>query len=98
MVSLVLGGIKVKPFYNLFCFIAPRAPKITREEESAARLAQLPGIQALGPIHRTTPAIQLTESETEYTVSCIKHIFPNHVVFQVRFLFFSQIRKILENV
>ncbi|TMW43544.1 hypothetical protein DOY81_011375 [Sarcophaga bullata] len=61
---------------------APRAPKITREEESAARLAQLPGIQALGPIHRTTPAIQLTESETEYTVSCIKHIFPNHVVFQ----------------
>ncbi|KAI8130783.1 Coatomer subunit gamma [Lucilia cuprina] len=61
---------------------APRAPKITREEESAARLAQLPGIQALGPIHRTTPAIQLTESETEYTVSCIKHIFSNHVVFQ----------------
>ncbi|XP_075147641.1 coatomer subunit gamma-like [Haematobia irritans] len=61
---------------------APRAPKITREEESAARLAQLPGIHALGPIHRTAPAIQLTESETEYTVSCIKHIFPNHVVFQ----------------
>lgn len=64
-------------------FKAPRAHKITREEESAARLAQLPGIQALGPVHRTTSAIQLTESETEYTVSCIKHIFSTHIVFQV---------------
>lgn len=61
---------------------APRAPKITREEESAARLAQLPGIQVLGPIHRTTAPIQLTESETEYTVQCVKHIFKNHIVFQ----------------
>ncbi|KAH8258294.1 hypothetical protein KR038_009302 [Drosophila bunnanda] len=61
---------------------APRPPKITREEESAARLAQLPGIQVLGPIHRSTAPIQLTESETEYTVQCIKHIFGQHVVFQ----------------
>ncbi|XP_028898366.2 coatomer subunit gamma isoform X3 [Zeugodacus cucurbitae] len=60
----------------------PRAPKITREEESAARLSQLPGIQVLGPIHRTATPIQLTESETEYTVQCIKHIFANHIVFQ----------------
>lgn len=65
--------------------LAPRAPKITREEESAARLSQLPGIQVLGPIHRTTTPIQLTESETEYTVQCIKHIFANHIVFQVLF-------------
>ncbi|EDW80788.1 uncharacterized protein Dwil_GK11719 [Drosophila willistoni] len=61
---------------------APRPPKITREEESAARLAQLPGIQVFGPIHRSTASIQLTESETEYTVQCIKHIFAQHVVFQ----------------
>ncbi|KAH8383580.1 hypothetical protein KR009_009353 [Drosophila setifemur] len=61
---------------------APRPPKITREEESAARLALLPGIQVLGPIHRSTAPIQLTESETEYTVQCIKHIFAQHVVFQ----------------
>ncbi|XP_017140652.1 coatomer subunit gamma [Drosophila miranda] len=61
---------------------APRPPKITREEESASRLAQLPGIQVLGPVHRSTAPIQLTESETEYTVQCIKHIFGKHVVFQ----------------
>uniref|UniRef100_A0A0K8TSF1 Coatomer subunit gamma n=1 Tax=Tabanus bromius TaxID=304241 RepID=A0A0K8TSF1_TABBR len=61
---------------------APRAPKVTREEESAERLSQIPGIQRLGPIHKSTSPVQLTESETEYTVQCIKHIFPNHVVFQ----------------
>ena len=26
--------------------------------------------------------MELTESETEYTVSCIKHVFPGHVVLQ----------------
>uniref|UniRef100_A0A1A9UTH5 Coatomer subunit gamma n=1 Tax=Glossina austeni TaxID=7395 RepID=A0A1A9UTH5_GLOAU len=60
----------------------PRLPKITPEEESATRLAQIPGIQALGTLHRTTRPIQLTESETEYTVQCVKHIFPSHIVFQ----------------
>lgn len=68
-----------------FVIKAPRAVKISREEESAARLSQLPGIQSLGPIHRSTPPIQLTENETEYTVQCIKHIFAQHVVFQVYF-------------
>lgn len=61
---------------------APRIPKVTREEESAERLSQIPGIQRLGPIHKSTTPVQLTESETEYTVQCIKHIFPHHVVFQ----------------
>ncbi|KAI9584817.1 coatomer subunit gamma isoform X2 [Glossina fuscipes] len=60
----------------------PRLPKITPEEESATHLAQIPGIQALGTLHRTTRPIQLTESETEYTVQCVKHIFPSHIVFQ----------------
>ncbi len=26
--------------------------------------------------------MELTEKETEYVVSCIKHIYPKHVVFQ----------------
>ncbi|ALC45581.1 gammaCop [Drosophila busckii] len=85
-ISVVPKAAIVKPEINndvmLVTSSAPRAPKITREEESAARLAQLPGIQVLGPIHRSTPPIQLTESETEYTVQCIKHIFGRHVVFQ----------------
>ncbi|XP_039491033.1 coatomer subunit gamma isoform X3 [Drosophila santomea] len=85
-ISIVPKAAIVKPVIAndvmLVTSSAPRPPKITREEESAARLAQLPGIQVLGPIHRSTAPIQLTESETEYTVQCIKHIFGQHVVFQ----------------
>lgn len=84
-ISIVPKAAIVKPEITndvMMVTSAPRVPKITREEESAARLAQLPGIQVLGPIHRSTAPIQLTESETEYTVQCIKHIFAQHVVFQ----------------
>lgn len=64
---------------------AVRPSKVTREEESAGKIMQIPDIKKLGPLHKTCPTIQLTESETEYTVQCIKHIFENHVVFQVLF-------------
>lgn len=59
-----------------------KVPRITREEANVERLLQIPGIQRLGPLLKSTAAAQLTESETEYTVSCIKHCFGNHVVLQ----------------
>lgn len=59
-----------------------KVPKITREEANAERLSQIPGIQRLGPIHKSSASVQLTESETEYTVKCIKHCFTRHMVFQ----------------
>lgn len=61
---------------------APKAPKVSREEANAERLSHIPGIQRLGPIHRSAAPVQLTENETEYTVQCIKHTFANHIVFQ----------------
>ena len=36
----------------------------------------------LGPLFRSSQPVELTESETEYTVSVIKHVFPTHVVLQ----------------
>ncbi|XP_031636649.1 coatomer subunit gamma [Contarinia nasturtii] len=60
----------------------PKAPKITREEANAERLSQIPGIQRLGPLHKSSASVQLTENETEYTVQCVKHCFNNHMVFQ----------------
>lgn len=60
----------------------PKAPKITREEANAERLSQIPGIQRLGPLHKSSAAVQLTETETEYTVQCVKHCFQKHMVFQ----------------
>lgn len=59
-----------------------KAPKITREEANAERLSQIPGIQRLGPLHKSSASVQLTENETEYTVQCVKHCFNNHMVFQ----------------
>lgn len=61
---------------------APKAPKITREEANAERLAQIPGIQRLGALHKSSAPTQLTETETEYTVQVVKHCFQQHVVFQ----------------
>lgn len=37
---------------------------------------------ALGPIFKSSSPQQLTESETEYVVNCVKHVFANHVLFQ----------------
>ncbi|KAG4079919.1 hypothetical protein HA402_006231 [Bradysia odoriphaga] len=59
-----------------------KAPKISREEANAERLSQIPGIQRLGPIHKSSQSVQLTETETEYTVQCVKHCFGRHMVFQ----------------
>lgn len=61
---------------------APKVPKITREEANAERLAQIPGIQSLGPLYRSSAPIQLTEAETDYTVQLIKHVYARHIVFQ----------------
>jgi coatomer protein complex subunit gamma len=56
--------------------------RVTREEANVERLLQIPGIQRLGPLHKSSAPTQLTESETEYTVSVIKHCFPHHIVLQ----------------
>jgi coatomer protein complex subunit gamma len=48
----------------------------------AEQLAQVPQLGALGPLFRSSRPQELTESETEYTVNCVKHIFAQHIVFQ----------------
>jgi coatomer protein complex subunit gamma len=49
-------------------------------------LSSIPELAALGPVFKSSNVVELTESETEYVVSCVKHIFPNHVVFQFNLL------------
>lgn len=48
----------------------------------AAQLAQIPQFASFGRLYKTSPSVELTESETEYVVSCVKHIFSDHIVFQ----------------
>ncbi|KAI6048037.1 coatomer subunit gamma [Pisolithus marmoratus] len=47
------------------------------------QLAEVPELAEYGPVlNSSTKAAQLTESETEYQVMCVKHIFKEHIVFQ----------------
>jgi len=56
----------------------------TRQDIYAEQLASIPELNSLklGPIIKSSLPIELTESETEYVVQCIKHIFKSHVVLQ----------------
>lgn len=45
-------------------------------------LPAIPELAALGPVFKSSSPQQLTESETEYVVNCVKHVFANSVVFQ----------------
>eukprot|EP00540_Astrosyne_radiata_P020178 CAMPEP_0116861380 /NCGR_PEP_ID=MMETSP0418-20121206/22989_1 /TAXON_ID=1158023 /ORGANISM="Astrosyne radiata, Strain 13vi08-1A" /LENGTH=579 /DNA_ID=CAMNT_0004495993 /DNA_START=77 /DNA_END=1816 /DNA_ORIENTATION=+ len=59
------------------------APEEKKEVvDPAAVVYAIPELASLGRTFRSASAVQLTESETEYVVQCIKHIFPNHVVLQ----------------
>ena len=48
------------------------------------QLSAIAEFSKLGPLFKSSEkAIELTESETEYVVRCVKHTFLNHIVFQV---------------
>jgi coatomer subunit gamma len=66
--------------------ITPPPPTIAETQTAyAQQLADVPEFASYGPlIHSTTKPTHLTESETEYQVTCVKHLFKKHIVFQVR--------------
>lgn len=45
-------------------------------------LNAIPEFTALGTLFKSSAPVQLTEEESEYVVSCVKHIYPQHVVLQ----------------
>eukprot|EP00753_Platysulcus_tardus_P015911 PLAT5336.5.p1 GENE.PLAT5336.5~~PLAT5336.5.p1 ORF type:complete len:910 (+),score=521.07 PLAT5336.5:27-2756(+) len=51
-------------------------------DETAAALYAIPEFADLGRLFRSSAPVLLTELETEYVVTCTKHIFDEHVVFQ----------------
>ncbi|XP_052869938.1 coatomer subunit gamma [Anopheles cruzii] len=61
---------------------APKVARSTREEINTEKLFAIAGIRQFGALLKSSASVQLTESETEYTVSCIKHCFAHHLVFQ----------------
>ncbi|KAH7927242.1 coatomer subunit gamma [Leucogyrophana mollusca] len=60
-------------------------PPTAAETQSAyaQQLAEVPEMASYGPVlNSSTKPVQLTETETEYQVNCVKHIFKEHIVFQ----------------
>lgn len=45
-------------------------------------LLQIPEMKSYGSVLKSSAAVELTESETEYVVSVVKHIFKEHIVLQ----------------
>jgi len=50
--------------------------------DPAAAVYAIPEFASLGQAFRSSIPVALSESETEYVVTCIKHMFLNHVVLQ----------------
>lgn len=49
----------------------------------AKQLAEVPELASYGSVLKSSAKpVELTESETEYVVTCVKHIFVEHIVFQ----------------
>eukprot|EP01024_Parvocaulis_polyphysoides_P052832 TRINITY_DN5241_c0_g1_i1.p1 TRINITY_DN5241_c0_g1~~TRINITY_DN5241_c0_g1_i1.p1 ORF type:complete len:543 (+),score=101.51 TRINITY_DN5241_c0_g1_i1:1-1629(+) len=63
--------------------VLPSRPEpVTGVQEYADMLKSVPQLAHLGKPFKTCPPIQLTEEETEYNISVVKHIFPDHIVLQ----------------
>lgn len=63
---------------------ADQAGKSQMDQQAAYAdaLAAIPEIAAYGPLFKSSAKIPITESETEYSIQCIKHTFAKHIVFQ----------------
>ncbi|KAF8640341.1 hypothetical protein AX17_000013 [Amanita inopinata Kibby_2008] len=63
---------------------APPPPSAAEKQSAyAQQLAEIPEFASYGSVlNSSVTPTQLTESETEYQVTCVKHIFKEHIVFQ----------------
>jgi coatomer protein complex subunit gamma len=51
-------------------------------QKDVQELMQIPEVKEFGNVLKSSPLVELTESETEYVVSVVKHIFKEHIVLQ----------------
>ncbi|KAJ7146237.1 adaptin N terminal region-domain-containing protein [Mycena epipterygia] len=63
---------------------SPPPPSAAETQSAyAEKLAAVPAFASYGTIlNSSAKPVQLTESETEYQVTCVKHIYKEHIVFQ----------------
>ncbi|KAL3468437.1 adaptin N terminal region-domain-containing protein, partial [Aspergillus heterothallicus] len=51
-------------------------------QKYAEQLMQIPELKAYGTLLKSSVPVELSESETEYVVTAVKHIFKEHIVLQ----------------
>lgn len=51
-------------------------------QKYAQELLKIPEFKPYGAVLKSSPVVELTESETEYVVTVVKHIFKEHIVLQ----------------
>lgn len=57
---------------------------VSREESFAEKLSEVEELKGIpGILFKSSESVELTESETEYVIKCVKHSFNNHLVLQV---------------
>ncbi|KAI8391211.1 adaptin N terminal region-domain-containing protein [Radiomyces spectabilis] len=64
---------------------APAAGVSSLDQQAmyAEKLSAIPEFATFGPLFKSSSKpVELTESETEYVVHCVKHTYLNHIVFQ----------------
>jgi len=63
--------------------VAVKAVKtISQQDLYVEELSRVPEFDALGPLFKSSDPIKLTEAETEYQVTVVKHCFANHLLLQ----------------
>ncbi len=58
------------------------AASVANTQKFTDIFSRIPDLKAFGPVLKSSSTIALTESETEYVVSVVKHVFKDHVVLQ----------------
>lgn len=61
---------------------APAPAAAADEEDLGKEVEGNPAFAAFGPRFKSCKAVAVTEEDTEYDISCVKHIFGEHIVLQ----------------
>jgi hypothetical protein len=51
-------------------------------QKYAQELMEIPEMREFGSVLKSSPVVELTEAETEYVVTVVKHVFSEHIVLQ----------------
>ena len=63
----------------------PSVPVELASQKYAKAIAEIPEFKDFGSLLKSSlKPIELTEKETEYAVTAVKHVFQEHIVLQVR--------------